>query len=176
MLPLSRYASLQHAPVYAGRVLISAAETGLRTGDLRDLTRSDLEQTAAGQTRIILRTRKSNRRNYASIPVTPRLKVMIDALPDAQHHILVRDDGQPFNTANALGALVHAWHDRIGLCKDLHFYDCRGTAVTRLAQPLVDERLDEAKLDQIQALDACYSRPVCDLLRKVYHGGKGAPT
>lgn len=125
---------LQHAPVYAGRVLIAAAETGLRPGDLRELTRSDLEQTSAGQTRIILRTRKSNRRNYASIPVTPRLKAMIDALPAAQHHILVRADGKPFGTANALGALVHEWRDRIGLRKELHFYDCRGTAVTRLVR------------------------------------------
>ncbi|MCZ0961269.1 tyrosine-type recombinase/integrase [Paracoccus sp. EF6] len=125
---------LQHAPVYAGRVLIAAAETGLRPGDLRDLTRADIEQTAAGQSRIILRTQKSNRRNYASIPVTPRLRAMIDALPAAQHHIVVRDDGQPFKTANALGALIHHWRDEIGIRKELHFYDCRSTAVTRLVR------------------------------------------
>lgn len=119
-----------NAPTYVGRVLIAASETGLRPGDLRDLTRADIEETGNGQTRIILR----NRKNYASIPVTPKLKAMIRELPAAQEHILVRADGRPFDTPNALGALVHKWRNMLGLRKELHFYDCRGTAVTRLVR------------------------------------------
>lgn len=122
------------SPTYVGRVLIAASETGLRPGDLRDLTRADIEATGSGQMRIILRTRKSNRRNYASIPVTPKMMALIDALPAAQQHIVINSDGRPFKTANALGALVHKWRDNLGMRKELHFYDCRGTAVTRLVR------------------------------------------
>jgi integrase len=125
---------LANTPTYVGRVLIAASETGLRPGDLRDLTRADIEETGNGQTRIVLRTRKSSRRNYASIPVTPKLKAMIRELPAAQEHIVVGADGRPFHTANSLGALVNDWRNRVGIRKELRFYDCRGTAVTRLVR------------------------------------------
>lgn len=122
------------APRYAGRILVAAVETGLRPGDLQLLSRSDLERTKGAHGRIILNTRKSRGKNYASIPVTRRLAALIAELPDDQERIIVASDGRVFKNSDSLGRAISEWRDRLGIRRELRLYDARGTAVTRLVR------------------------------------------
>lgn len=117
------------APTQVGRILIIATETGLRPGDLVNLTRSDILPTPHGR-RIVLRTRKRGR--LASIPVTPRLGDLIDAMPQGQTHLILNKAGAPYSHENYLGDAVSEWRDKMGMRKELRLYDARGTAATRL--------------------------------------------
>jgi integrase len=122
------------APDYVGRILIAAVETGYRPGDLNLLERSHLEARAGTHGRILIRTRKSRGRNYASVPVTPRLAEMVAALPPGQERLIVGATGRPFSNPDKLGQLVSEWRDRLGIRRELRLYDARGTAVTRLVR------------------------------------------
>lgn len=120
------------APVYVGRILVAAIETGLRPGDLQVLSRGDIEVTNKGERRIILRTKKSRGKNHASMPVTPRMAKLLAELPPDQERIIVSSDGEPFAQTDSLGQLVSEWRDALGIRSEVRLYDARGTKVTRL--------------------------------------------
>ncbi|NPD16861.1 hypothetical protein HOY34_16835 [Xinfangfangia sp. D13-10-4-6] len=75
-------------------------------------------------------TRKRGR--LASIPVTPRLGGLIDAMPQGQTHLIINKAGAPYSHENYLGDAVSEWRDKLGMRKELRLYDARGTAATRL--------------------------------------------
>ncbi|CUX81082.1 MAG: Phage integrase family [Roseibaca calidilacus] len=122
------------APAYVGRILRVAVETGLRPGDIQVLKRSHIETTGNGNRRLLMRTRKSRGRNFASVPVTERLAELIKEIPEDQEHLVLNSDGEPFKTSEALGSAVSQWRDELGLRKELRLYDARGTAATRLVR------------------------------------------
>lgn len=59
---------------------------------------------------------------------------LIAATPADQATFIVNKDGSPFKKANSLGQVIHDWRDKLNLRKELHLYDARGTAVTRLVR------------------------------------------
>ncbi|MFD2175713.1 tyrosine-type recombinase/integrase [Rhodobacter lacus] len=130
------------APDYLRRILIAATETGLRPQDLCILSRAHIQQTPEGR-RIVIRTQK--RRRMVSIPVTPVMGKIIDETPRDRLIILVGDRGQPYSKASSMGRQVTRRKAEINeaarkggfpipIREELHFYDCRGTAATRLFQ------------------------------------------
>lgn len=122
-------AILTVAPEWVRRILIAATETGMRPGDLRQLTRGHVQKTPKGR-RIVLRTGK--RKRMVSIPVTPRMGELIDATPKDQLLLLVNSEGKQFSHPDHLGRAVSIYRDKAGVRKELHLYDARGTAATRL--------------------------------------------
>ncbi|MGY6411856.1 MAG: tyrosine-type recombinase/integrase [Alkalilacustris sp.] len=133
-LPEEVEAFVKGAPRYVGNILVVAVETGFRPGDLQLLERRQIEDISNGRKRLLVRTRKSNRRNFASVPVTRRFAELLDDLPGEQQRILVGEDGEPFEDSGSLGALITKWRTRLGIRSELRLYDARGTAVTRLVR------------------------------------------
>ncbi|MCW3784191.1 tyrosine-type recombinase/integrase [Defluviimonas salinarum] len=127
-------AFVKGTPSYVGNILIAAVETGLRPGDLQIFGHRNIETTPGGHQRILLRTKKSNKKKFASVPVTPALAKLIARLPKDQDTFIVNSEGRPFANSNSLGKLISDWRDELGLRKELHLYDARGTAVTRLVR------------------------------------------
>lgn len=117
------------APAHIARILIAATETGLRPGDLACLSRAHVHPTPKGQ-RIVIWTAK--RKRLASIPVTPRMALLIAATPPEQTHFIVNKAGQPYQHENYLGDAVSQWRDKLKIRDGLRLYDARGTAATRL--------------------------------------------
>lgn len=117
------------APTAVARILIAATETGLRPGDLVQLSRFHIRATPAGR-RIVMTTAK--RKRMVSIPVTDAMGALIDATPAGQTILLCNQGGDPYRHENYLGDAVSTWRDRLKLRKDLRLYDARGTAATRL--------------------------------------------
>jgi integrase len=109
---------LQHA-------LLLALETGQRQGDLLALAWSVYD----GQW-IRLRQQKTGRR--VNIPVTKRLRAVLDNLPRNSTQVLTNARGEAWQA----NAFRKAWGDTCKRAKisGLHFHDLRGTAVTRLAE------------------------------------------
>ena len=107
------------------RAFILALETGQRQGDLLALPWSAYD----GQW-IRLRQAKTGRR--VNIPVTRRLKAMLDNMPRTSTQILTNKRGMAWQP----NAFRKAWGDTCRKAKitGLHFHDLRGTAVTRLAE------------------------------------------
>ena len=122
------------APRYVVRILIAAVETGFRPGDLQVLTRAHLDPTAGKYGRFLLKTRKSRGRNFAAVPVTERMAALIAEMPEDQENIIVNTEGRPFRSVSEIGGVVSEWRDALGIRKELHLYDARGTAVTRLVR------------------------------------------
>lgn len=116
------------APLWVRRILGTALETGLRPGDLIQLTRNHIEQTPAGR-RLRIRTNKRGR--VASIPVTPDLARILDTTPAGQMLIVTGATGRPLTEERASKAVME-WRRKAGLSDDLRLYDARGTAATRL--------------------------------------------
>ncbi len=116
------------APPWIKRLLCVACETGLRPGDLVNLSRSSIEQTPSGRR---LRVRTSKRGRLAHIPVTAELAAVIDATPADQMLLLTNATGGQLTEHRASEGL-RQWRDKAGLDKDLRLQDCRGTAATRL--------------------------------------------
>lgn len=94
----------------------------------------NIEQGAGNRSRLVVRTEKSSRRKFAAVPITPRVASLIEKTPRDQSTFIVNHEGQPFRESNSLGAVVHDWRDKLGLRKELHLYDARGNAVTRLVR------------------------------------------
>lgn len=128
------------APEYLRRAIIAMSETGLRPGDLVRLSRSHVEGGAPNR-RIVMRTAK--RRRMVSIPVTPNMARVIDETPADRLLILVGERGRPYKSASGLSRQVTRWKAKLiaeaeaagdppPIRKDLHLYDLRGTAATRL--------------------------------------------
>lgn len=123
------------APAHVWRILAIALETGLRPGDLAQLSREHIHRTPHGR-RIVIWTQK--RKRLASIPVTDRMAALIDALPHDQTRLIVNKRGQPYQHENYLGDAVSEWRDQIKLRRELRLYDARGTAATRLLEAGAD--------------------------------------
>lgn len=122
------------APEYVSRILIVAVETGYRPGDMRLLDRSHFEERAGTDGRIVMRTQKSRGRNYATVPVTPRLAKLVKSLPESQTRIIVGANGKPLKHSAKLGQIVTEWRKKLEIREELRLYDARGTAVTRLVR------------------------------------------
>lgn len=122
-------AFVRGTPEWIGRILVAAVETGLRPGDLATLSRAHIQVTPRGSV-IRMRTRKRNR--SVSIPVTPTMAALIDATPKTRLHILAGSRGGPLTNPDRMGRLVGEHRDRLSLRSELHLYDARGTAATRL--------------------------------------------
>jgi len=118
------------APAYVSRLVRGMAETGLRPGDLIRLTRNQIERTPAGR-RIVVRT--SKRKRMASIPVSEAMAGIIDATPRDRLLIFVNSRGAPWDEETASKAVLREKR-RAGLREELRWYDCRGSAVTRLVR------------------------------------------
>lgn len=118
----------QVAPKHVLDALTAAIETGLRPGDLVQLSRRHIEATPYGR-RILKRTNK--RKKLASVPVTPAMAEIIDAVPNGQLLILTNSRGEPWTTGG-LSKAVKKYARIAGLDEALRFYDARGTAATRL--------------------------------------------
>jgi integrase len=112
-------------PDYLQRALMLALETGQRQGDLLRLPWKAYDGTW-------IRLRQQKRDRKVSIPVTRRLRAVLENTPRISPIILTNSRGHPW-----LGrSFRQSW---IATCrkagtKDLHFHDLRGTAVTRLAE------------------------------------------
>lgn len=126
------------APPHVARILIAACETGMRPGDLVKLGPAHIHPTPHGQ-RIVIWTAKRGR--LASIPVTPRMAQIIASAKPGATHYLVGQRGEPYSDANYLGDAVSTWRDKLKIRADLHLYDARGTAATRLL--MADASLQE---------------------------------
>jgi integrase len=123
---------VQNTPRYVGNLLIAATETGFRPGDLMRFGHKHLEETGGGHQRLLLKTNK--KKKFASVPVSDTLADLIAMFPADQSTFIVNEAGLPFANANSLGKLVSKWRDELGMRKELHFYDARGTAVTKLVR------------------------------------------
>lgn len=118
----------RRSPEWVRRILIAACETGLRPGDLINLSRFHVKPTKAGR-HIVIRTKKKKR--SANIPVLPEMAQIIDWTPAGRELILVNANGHPLTEHRASEA-VRQWRDKAGLSPKLRLQDARGTAATRL--------------------------------------------
>ncbi|UXU73664.1 MULTISPECIES: tyrosine-type recombinase/integrase [unclassified Paracoccus (in: a-proteobacteria)] len=119
----------KHAPNHVWRILAIALETGLRPGDLANLSREHIHRTPHGH-RIVIWTQK--RRRLASIPVTATMAELIAQTPAHQQRLIVNKAGHPYQHENYLGDAVSEWRDKLNIRSELRLYDARGTAATRL--------------------------------------------
>jgi integrase len=112
------------------RALVLALETGQRQGDLLTLPWSAYQTDSDGRKWIRLRQGKTGRR--VNIPVTRRLRAILDNIKRTATTILTNErgiawTGQSFRWAWGVAS-------RKAKITGLHFHDLRGTAVTRLAE------------------------------------------
>jgi integrase len=107
------------------RALVLAHETGQRQGDLLALPWSAYDGTW-------LRLRQSKTGRRVNIPVTRRLRAVLDNTKRVATVILTNRSGLAWQE----NAFRKAWADAARKAKiaDLTFHDLRGTAVTRLAE------------------------------------------
>jgi integrase len=113
------------APEYLKRALVLALETGQRQGDLLALPWSAYD----GQW-VRLKQHKTGRR--VNIPVTRRLRAIIENTPRVSPVILTNSYGRPWLQRSFQGAWKKA--SRKAGIVDRTFHDTRGTTVTRLAE------------------------------------------
>lgn len=119
------------APAHVWRILAIALETGLRPGDLVELSREHIHRTPHGH-RIVIWTKK--RKRLASIPVTAAMADLIAATPEQQARLIANKRGEPYQHENYLGDAVSTWRDKIKIRAELQLKDARGTAATRLLE------------------------------------------
>jgi integrase len=112
------------------RALVLALETGQRQGDLLVLPWSAYQADEQGRLWIRLRQGKTGRR--VNIPVTKRLRAILDNTPRVATVILTNDRGVAWQSGAFQSAFSKA--SRKAGITGLHFHDLRGTAVTRLAE------------------------------------------
>lgn len=133
-------AFVEGAPAHVGRILIAAAETGYRPGNLVQMSVFHVERTPTGR-RIVMTARKNGR--TVSVPVTARMGQLIDETPKGETILLRGQRGRPYTHEDYLGDAVSDWRDRINAAakaagkpepirRGLRLYDARGTAATRL--------------------------------------------
>lgn len=119
----------KEASAEVGWAVKLAAETGLRLGDLTRLTWGSV-----GSSGIVWRT--SKRRKQVLIPITPRLRSVLDGIPKRATVVLTNTRGLAWSP-DGLKTMVGEAKKRAGL-DGLHFHDLRGTAVTRIYLVLPD--------------------------------------
>jgi len=117
------------------RAVLMAAFTGLRLGDLVRLSWADV-----GQDAITLATAKSRGRRVVVIPITPKLRAVLNQIGRKDlGAVLTHSKGKPW-TAEGLQTAMHRLKHRAGIT-GLRFHDLRGTAAThfiRAGLPMVD--------------------------------------
>ena len=107
------------------RALILALESGQRQGDMLTLPWSAYDG-------VWIRLRQSKNGRKVNIPVTRRLRAMLENTPRTAITILTNALGRPWK-ANAFRKAWGTASRKAGL-SDLTFHDLRGTAVTRLSE------------------------------------------
>jgi integrase len=121
------------APKTLQRALVLALETGQRQGDLLVLPWSAFDPTPTPDAPggwIRLRQSKTGRK--VNVPVTRRLRAVLDNMPRTSPVMLTNGLRRPWHQ----NAFREAWGNvsrKAGLV-DLTFHDLRGTAVTRLSE------------------------------------------
>lgn len=120
----------REAPDWLGRILVAATETGLRPGDLVRLSRPHIRGD-----QITMRTGK--RQRMVAIPITQRMAGIIAATPTDRLYILSGARGGAITNADYCGRKIGEWKRAlikkgVPLRDELHLYDARGTAATRL--------------------------------------------
>lgn len=105
--------------------LILAADTGQRQGDLLVLP-----WNAYDGAWVELKQSKTGRR--VKVPVTSRLRAVLDTMPHTSPVMLTNGRGRPWQP-NAFRKAWGATATKAGIV-GLHFHDLRGTAVTRLSE------------------------------------------
>jgi integrase len=123
--------------------LTLAAETGLRQGDLVALPwhaydPTPTERAPLGWIRTIPSksiTRRRPRGRAVAIPVTRRLRALLDELWAARKGpiILTNSDGRPWKNSGTLSTRFGKASDEAGI-EGLTFHDLRGTAITRFSE------------------------------------------
>jgi integrase len=110
--------------------LVLALETGQRQNDLLTLPWSAYQADEQGRLWIRLRQGKTRRR--VSVPITKRLRAILDATKRSSPVILTDARGSPWPEKRFRKYWLRAC--RAAGISGLHFHDLRGTAVTRLAE------------------------------------------
>jgi integrase len=113
------------APLTLQRALVLALETGQRQGDLLMLPWSAYDGTW-------IRLRQSKTGRAVKVPVTRRLRAVLDNTARNSPVVLTNSYGRPWQP----NAFRKAWSSvsrKAGIV-DLTFHDLRGTAVTRLSE------------------------------------------
>ena len=129
--------------------------TGQRQGDLLRLPWSAYDGKF-----IRLRQSKTGRR--VTIPVSKRLKAILDDANRISTQILTNANGRPW-TSDGFRTSWGKTCTKAGLASDLHFHDLRGSAVVRLA-------LAEATVPQIATFTGHGLKDVEAILDKHYLG------
>lgn len=136
---IARFMTAAPKPLQAA--LTMAAETGLRQGDLVALPWSAYDPTPTRDSPLgWIRTVPSKSITWrcpkgkaVAIPVTRRLRALLDTLPRVSPVMLTRSNGRPWDQTNDLGSRFSETKIAAGII-DLTFNDLRGTAVTRLSE------------------------------------------
>lgn len=118
-----------NSPQYLVDALTAATETGMRPADLVKLTSDDIQATDFGS-RIVIKTSKSRHRRQVSIPVSAKMSDVIKRAPE-DGPILRNSVGEPW-TSDGVASMVMIHARKLGIRRELRFYDARGTAATRL--------------------------------------------
>ncbi|MEM1039404.1 MAG: tyrosine-type recombinase/integrase [Pseudomonadota bacterium] len=113
------------APIEMHRALDLALHTGLRQGDIRQLTWANYQDGW-----IVLR--KGRKRKKVEIPATKALVATLASIPREHALILTTRNGHPWQKRYFSSQWKKA-SDDAGIL-DLNFHDLRGTAVTMLAE------------------------------------------
>lgn len=114
--------------------LVFAAETAQRQGDLIRLTWSAFDGSCIKLTPSKSITKRKPKGRPVAIPISERLRAVLDQLPRTSTHMLTNSRGRPWTqNGNAFRKAWEAATARAGL-SGLTFHDLRGTAVTRLSE------------------------------------------
>lgn len=121
-------AAIDAASDVVGDAISLWAETGLRPGDLCNLTAANVRPSSKGK---ILRVRTSKRGRWASIPVTPAAARIIDERPAGQEYLIRPSESEKW-APRYLSQEIKKAARAAGVRDELHPYDLRGSAVSRL--------------------------------------------
>ena len=116
---------LAHCSPEVGRAVRLASLTGLRLGDVVTLEWADIEADV-----IRRQTRKSRRKQRASIPLYPALRDLLAECPRAADKVITNSRGRPWASADSFDSSLRPALRACGVGK--HFHDLRGTAATRM--------------------------------------------
>jgi integrase len=120
------------APLPLQWALVVAAETGQRQGDLLRLPWSSYDGRHIRLTPSKSITRKKPKGRAVAVPVSQRLKTVIESLPRVSPIMLTNGRGRTWH-GNSFRKAWGAATEKAGLA-GLTFHDLRGTAVTRLSE------------------------------------------
>lgn len=106
-------AELEAGPAWLRNILWLVLDTGLRPSDICVLSRSE---HVRGD-RIIIKQAKTS--EFARVQITPRVRQILDEMPDGQNLIAVDHRGEPFPTSEKLRFAFFIGCDQLGIPKDL---------------------------------------------------------